>query len=297
MSASDQLHEAVRAIVRDELHQPGPTAVAEKLAWVSLIFLFLLAIDISAIIWSLADVWEQPVFKLFVGSVPTLVGVGFLATYKERLQEIVRSIASRRWFRTVVILALVLIVLPVLMKYQVPVKLSDPTLDVFIDGQKVNTGLERAGVTHVPVRGLREHELRVVGYGAEDKARKVSYRLRASDLLATLVPLRGSPFEVGLLVPLTVGIEDSTIRSVKVAGTFPELFSRGVPEPFEDVLPLPKGRQEVSIKASRGTEAQELLLPPGHYSIRYVGSKCTSAPDTVTVNPGEAGSISLDPCE
>ena len=295
MSLSDQLNEAVRAIVRDELHRPPPKVVSEKLAWGSLVFLLILAIDISAIIWALADIFEHPVFKLVVQSLPALVGVGLVA-YKERLQEIVRNVASNLWFRTVVSLALLLIVFPILMKYQVPLKLSDPTLDVFIDGKKVNTGPERAGVIRIPVSGLHEHELRVLGYGAEDKPRKVSYHLRALDLLATLVPFYKSGLEVGLLVPLTIGIADPTIRSVKIAGKFPELFLRGVLEPFEDVRPLPKGGHEISIKASGGTDSQELDLPPGHYSIRYVGSQCTSKPDTVTLNPGEAGSISLDAC-
>jgi hypothetical protein len=296
MTLANQLNEAIRAVVRDEMNRPPKKAVSEDLPWGSLAFLLILAIDVSAIMWELAEVSKHPVFKLVVQSLPALGGVGLVAAYKERLQAIVRLVASKLWFRVAVSFALVLIVYPIVKTYQVPLKLSDPKIDVFIDGKKVNTGPERAGVTHIPVSGLHEHELTVLGYGAEDQSRKDTYHLRVLDLLTTFRRSDAAAFEVGLLVPLTIEIDDPTIRLIIITGNFPELFLRGAPEPFEEIRPLPGGRHEVSIKARGGVDAQEVALPPGDFSVQYVGSHCRSKPGTVTLKNGTSSNTSLDAC-
>lgn len=293
--SANQLDQAVRAIVRDEMNRPPPRAASEKLAWGSLLFLFILAIDISAIIWALADLFEHPVIKLVVQSMPALVGVA-LAAYKEHLQTVVWRVANRLWFRIAVSFGLVLIVYPIMRTYSVPLKITSPNIEVLIDDKKVNARRDRAGVVRVPVSGLHEHKLTVSGYDGEDKVRKDTYQFHATDLWRSFLRPTAA-FEVGLLVPLTVQIADTTIRSVVVAGKFPELFLRGAPEPFEEITRLATGDHQVSIKARDGVDAQELALPPGQFSVRYVGSKCTSQPDTVTLVDRKPKNLSLAECK
>lgn len=296
MSLPDRLNDAVRAIVRDELNRPAPTPADEKLAWGSLIFLCILAIDISAIIWALAGVLKHPVVKLVVQSLPALVGVG-LAAYKEHLQAAVRRVANEAWFRIAVSVALVVIVYPIVKPYRLPLRVWSPKTEILVDGRQVNAVRDSAGVTRIPVSGLVDHELSISGYVTGSEKKRIDrYHVRASDLLRTLYRADTTGLGVGLLVPLTIYTPDLTIESIVVSGELPELFTRGTPEPFEKIKRLANGDYEVTMRARDGLSVQEVALPTGNFAIRYVGSQCVSQPTMVSLTDRKAGNTELVDC-
>jgi hypothetical protein len=296
MSAAGKLDDAVRAIVRDELGKPPAKESAHgSLSWVSVASLVVLAIDISAVIWALAEVFAHPLVQLIVKSVPAVVGVAF-AAYTEQLQGSVRRLANSIWFRTAVSGGLLLVVFPIVNTYHVPLRFSYPPPDnVYIDGRKVYPKPLSDEIVAVPVDGLHNHDLRLAGHDPQGRPREDVYHLRWVDLLKNLRPFSTHPFEVGLLIPVGVLTPAVTVQRFLVVGKFPELFLRG-PEAFEKFRHLEPGRVEVSFKPEGATDDQELNLPPGDYAIQYVGQGCVSSLIPLHVASNSVGQTSLGAC-
>jgi hypothetical protein len=294
MSSASKLDEAVRTIVRDEIGKEAK-ATPPPLSFISGAILIFLAIDISAVIWALAELSLHPWIQLILKSVPA-VGVGF-AGYKEQLQTSVQRLANKLWFRTVVSASLLVIVIPIAYRYHIPLRYYDPVPEtVFIDGKRVYPVTVGENIVTVPVDGLRHHELRVSGHGPKRELQEDIYHLRLVDLLKNLPLLPKSPFDVGLLMRVGIGTPDVPIRRFVVVGEFPELFLRG-PEPFETVHPLKDGQVAVWFRPQRGTDDQELTLPPGDYEVQYLGVRCESQLTPLHVAPDTTNEKLLGACK
>ena len=271
---SKRLGDAIRAIVDDQMS--GPPEKKEKgLDLISLIFLGLLVFDVSMTVWILQKFFSHPLIRLMLTVGPVL-GIT-IATYKSSLQKFLVSMSAKGWFRVLTAVLAVVVVLPAVITVNLPLDLDDQRLIVMVDSSTVTKTRLKEGVYTVPVRGFREHLLKIRGVDAQDAERTDVYHLSRKDLLSALFWPNSRPLSVGLLVPVGVTTDrDSLVQTITVEGVFPKLFLRDLQAPFENVIPLEGGISRLSLTPQTGVDVQTFDIPPGKYTIQYVASNCVS---------------------
>ena len=272
-------------------------APAEKPDWKTFAFLLVFAFDVTAVFWLIGSLFDSLFSELLLKSLPGVMGV-VLVTYTDALRKLLVEFARKPWFRVVVSLFFLFVVLPVFAPYHVRLRIPAGAT-TYLDGKVVSPQSVNGDEKQLRVSGFRRHVLAVGEFDTKRKERIDTFVLGPRALLRAR--LRGMSFDLGPAPHFALDLAtlhpkpllaDTTMALFGISGVFPDLYLATAPERY-DVVRLRGDTHEVRVIHKRGT-SETVYLPAGRYHFRYLSvNNCWSAPIPDSVSRTKLNDVDL----
>jgi hypothetical protein len=282
-----------------------PKKEAPKLTITSIVFLGILALDVSAGYRMFARLFENTLPKYAWELMPTFLGTAFVA-YVDRLRRALMRHIDSAGFRLSILTAFPALVIPQVVSYAVPLHVREGAY-LWVDDTPADEGVgDTIRVLHLS--GFRDHSIRIAEYYVGEKRHEDTVTLgRWSMVHASLgqLPILRSlrspdPLELDTRMPVTIDLPNKGITYLVIRGYLPLLYQRSDASQRWAVSRLPTGENEIRILIEGGTMNPEILLPPSvrPYSVSYVHSGCRPPEESVLVEWGKPpANVSLTSCQ
>jgi hypothetical protein len=286
-STQDDLVESLRKLIRTEFQTLADEPVVDPPTKWDIFFVFLLAVDVSAIVVLLGDTVSNPFIEGIVRFVPIIGGAVVISVLEGLRDAMIRLVHGRRgWIARGLIglgaTAVVVIVYP----YYVPLDIA-PGTAIALDDQARFSPTGHSKSLFVP--GFRQHTLGVWQLlDGATLADSDAYHFGPAELLRSIrrnlwdnEPL----FVAEVRREVDVSHPDNQLRFA-IRGDLPTFFLADARAQHLDVNRLPDGRDEVEFILAPGTTLDVVRLPMTDkgWEVRLFTGTCWTKPDSLMIS-------------